>query len=448
MTGVNLGTILCMQFTMNQRITPSVPGLLMLLAAPLAAQDFDFQIDPGSSSSIVDNEIDLALPSSAIGYFDATTNPTGTSTIPGLFGGSGNNVIPMDLGLTLDSLFSGATSGEFQLSVNTGTLSLSMDNLSIDLLNGASASTSISLSMLFNNFHTVQPTSVYVGGLPIEIPLGTTGVSNLQLTQSSPAAPGVMVPTATPNEYSFALSVPAEMSFIVDFQGQMTPVGPSPVLLPMTGTILVTGNTAQVTLDLVVNDQQQIVDPVPGFAIVDQPLPLPTILPPGDTANLLLSATISQLDTDLLLDVGLVANGGPACGIESYCDSATNSTGQTALLGVTGSLNVSDAQLDYSVTDLPPNRPGIFFMSQATTNLPGFGGSQGVLCVGAPQLRYDGVQFSDSNGQVSFSPDFGNLPQGAVFSPGSTWHLQFWYRDSNPNPTSNTSNGVRIRFCN
>ena len=315
---------------MQSRDLPRSLAISAILAAPLGAQEFHFQIDSGASSSVVDNEIVLSLPSTVIGDYDAVTNPGGTLTIPGLFGGSGNNLIPMDLALTLDSLFNGATSGSFGLDLDLGTSTVSMDALSVDLL---------------------------------------------------------------------------------------------------------------------VTDQQQVADPAPGFAITNQPFPLPTILPPGATANLLLSATISQLDTDLVLDVGLVANGGPACGIESYCDSTANSTGQMAQLSVTGSLNVNDGQLDYLVTSLPPNRPGIFFMSQSTANVPGFGGSQGVLCVGAPQIRYEEVHFSGAGGQVSFMPDFGNLPQGATFLAGSTWYLQFWYRDSNPGATSNTSNGVSIRFC-
>lgn len=432
---------------MHSRVFPRSLAISAVLAAPLGAQEFSFQIDPGASSSVVDNEIVLTLPSTVIGDYDAATNPAGTLTIPGLFGGSGNNLIPMDLALTLDSLFNGATSGSFGLDVDLGALTVSMDALSVDLLNGANASTSITLSMLFSTFRTEQPGSLYVGGLPIDVPLGSSAVSQLELVQSGIAAPGVLVPTGTPNEYSFVLSVPADLSFVVDFQGQITPVGPTPILLPLTGTVLVSGNVATASIDVLVTDQQQVADPAPGFAITNQPFPLPTILPPGATANLLLSATISQLDTDLVLDVGLVANGGPACGIESYCDSTANSTGQMAQLSVTGSLNVNDGQLDYLVTSLPPNRPGIFFMSQSTANVPGFGGSQGVLCVGAPQIRYEEVHFSGAGGQVSFMPDFGNLPQGATFLAGSTWYLQYWYRDSNPGATSNTANGVSIRFC-
>ena len=74
-----------------------------------------------------------------------------------------------------------------------------------------------------------------------------------------------------------------------------------------------------------------------------------------------------------------------------------------------------------------------------------FGGSQGVLCVGAPIIRFSGdVLNSGASGEMVFSPDLQNLPGGATFTHGSVWNFQLWYRDVNPNQTSNTSNGIEI----
>lgn len=421
--------------------------LPLLTSAPLQAQDFQFQIDGAQSFSTVDNEIVVQLPSTVIGDYDTTTNPGGTRTVPGLFGGSGNNTIPMDLSLTIDSLFSRPAAGSFLMSVDEPGLSVSLEDLQLDLLSGGTADTDLNLGMLFDTFRTFAPDSLYLGGIPIDAPLGTSTLSELQVAQIPGPALGALVPTANPGEFTLVLSVAAELSFVIDFQGQVTPVGPTPVLLPLVGTLLLNGDQATVALQIDLNDQQQVLDPAPGFAIVDQALPLPTVLPPGATANLLLNATISQLDTDLLLDVDLVADGSVACGFESFCDSASNSTGQMAQLTVSGSPDVTAAQLNFDVVQLPANRPGIFFMSQSTANVPGFGGSQGTLCLGAPQLRFPQVQFSDAMGTVSFAPDFGNLPGGVSFLPDSTWYLQYWYRDSNPGATSNTTDGVRMHFC-
>ena len=73
----------------------SVPASLVALsfAASAAAQcgtRFDMLASPGDAMSMA---IAMPLAGTFIGNYDATTNPGGTRTIPGLFGGSGNNPI-------------------------------------------------------------------------------------------------------------------------------------------------------------------------------------------------------------------------------------------------------------------------------------------------------------------------------------------------------------------
>jgi hypothetical protein len=41
---------------------------------------------------------------------------------------------------------------------------------------------------------------------------------------------------------------------------------------------------------------------------------------------------------------------------------------------------------------------------------------------------------------------FASLPAGANFVAGTTWHFQFWVRDVDPGPTSNTSDSVEVTF--
>jgi hypothetical protein len=426
---------------------PTLLASCFLLSAPLNAQSLQFQVDMTQSLSSVDNSFTIQLPSTVIGNQDSITNPGGTRTVPGIFGGSGNNLIPMDLALGVDTILSSPASGNFQMDVDLQALTCALDNLNLDLLGGTTANTSLSVSMLFSTFRTFAPDSIYFGGIPIDLPLGSVSISQFTLVQNSPMAQGILVPRSQTGEFTFAINLQAELSFLMDFQGQQTPVGPVPIVIPFVGSLDMSSGqpTATITLDLI--DQQQLLDPVPGFALTNVDLPLPTILPPGNTANLLLTSVISQLDTDVLLDIDLVAQAAPLCAIETFCSSAVNSTGQSAALQITGSLDVNAGQLAFDVSDLPINRPGIFFMSNAITNLPGFGGSQGTLCVGAPQLRFPQVQFSNAAGLVSFSPDFANLPGAVSFQADSTWHFQYWYRDSNPQATSNTSNGVRVRFC-
>ena len=112
-----------------------------------------------------------------------------------------------------------------------------------------------------------------------------------------------------------------------------------------------------------------------------------------------------------------------------------------------GSAALAADDLTLNVTSLPVGQVGYFLMSDAQANVPGFGGSQGVLCIGAPVLRFvKNVLTADAGGQMNFGIDFANLPGGTTLQPGETWNFQLWYRDVNPSPTSNTSNGLAITF--
>lgn len=138
----------------------------------------------------------------------------------------------------------------------------------------------------------------------------------------------------------------------------------------------------------------------------------------------------------------------PAGDFPGYCSANTNSTGVEAKLAALGSPHVADEALSFTVTDLPDNTFGYFLMSQSTTFVPLFGGSQGNLCVGSPQVRFSkDVLNSGGVGTVTFDVDFADLPQGLQFQPNDVWNFQYWYRDVNPTPTSNTTAGVTVAFC-
>ena len=107
---------------------------------------------------------------------------------------------------------------------------------------------------------------------------------------------------------------------------------------------------------------------------------------------------------------------------------------------------MADEDLLLSSDGLPADVFGYFLMSQSTAFVPNFGGSDGNLCLGSPQLRFaSNVLDSGASGSVSMQVDFQDLPQNAVFSPGDTWYFQLWYRDG---PTCNTTAGVQVDFCN
>lgn len=131
-----------------------------------------------------------------------------------------------------------------------------------------------------------------------------------------------------------------------------------------------------------------------------------------------------------------------------YCSANPNSTGVPATIAATGSPYVDVEDLTLSAGDLPPGSFGYFLMSRTQDFVPDFGASQGNLCLGAPQVRFDEhVLNAGAGGTVALTLDFGALPQGTVFQPGDDWNFQYWYRDQNPGFTSNTTAGVSVTFC-
>lgn len=130
-----------------------------------------------------------------------------------------------------------------------------------------------------------------------------------------------------------------------------------------------------------------------------------------------------------------------------YCTSNPNSSGAVAGLAALGSPVVADDDLTLASTDLPANKPGYFLMSDAQGFVPLFGGGQGNLCLASPIVRFSAdVLDTGALGTISFQPQLGNLPQGTVVQPGEAWNFQLWFRDSNPDLTSNTSNAVCVEF--
>jgi len=131
-----------------------------------------------------------------------------------------------------------------------------------------------------------------------------------------------------------------------------------------------------------------------------------------------------------------------------YCSPAnSNSTGGPAVLSSDGSPSINDNDVNFTVAGLPDNQFGYFLMADSQAFVPFFAGSQGNLCLGSPLVRFAAnVLNSGATGEVSFSPNLANLPNGTFMLPGDTWNFQMWYRDNNPGSTSNTSDAVSILF--
>lgn len=144
-----------------------------------------------------------------------------------------------------------------------------------------------------------------------------------------------------------------------------------------------------------------------------------------------------------------------SCSSANYCASKANSTGEVSTMSAHGSPAIADAAFTLVGSNVPAGELGYFLMSQSSDLMTPFGSGAGVLCLGTPIVRMnqasDGgaILIADLNGQMSFTPDLGALPQGSMLAPGDVWYFQLWYQDTDPVlqiPTSNSSDGIEVMF--
>ncbi|MCA9002001.1 MAG: hypothetical protein KDB61_08765 [Planctomycetes bacterium] len=429
-------------------------GLLLTVCAivcpELRAQQFDFALNTGTSTLNMVSTFGVDMDATLIGNYDPVTNPGGTQTIPGVLGGSGNNSIPVDLGLNGDLNHNGAPTGTFSMNVDELALNFTLDGLDMDLLGGASVVSNQDVDLLFSTFHTVNPSSVFLGGIPVNLPLAGQSVSDLIVVQTGGPVQGSLISGIVVGSYGFSAQVPVAISLTADFQGTPTPVGPFDGSILVSGSLVMNGGAPSVSIAFNQVIQQTTVDPLPGQVFSDIPFDAPTILPAGSTAHFLLGGSVAQVDLNMTLTGNLAADGTQSCGFTRYCMGAPNSAGLFGELHPVGSTDVTQGSLTLNSTNLPLNVFGyyLFSPSRASQWLPA--PSQGLLCVGAPLYRLNATQYilySGATGTMSLAVDFQNLPQGQVFTPGSTWCFQLWHRDQNPSNTSNTTNAVEVWFC-
>lgn len=421
-------------------------ALAVFGAAPAAAQGLPFVVDANVSTVDIATTFELRMPGTLIGDFEATTNPTGTRTLPGLFGGSGNQPVSIQLDLigVLDTL--GPASGVFTLVADTRTGAATVEGLDLDLATGGGSALALSVRLTYPTFRSFSPDSLFLSLVPIELPLGQAALGDIAVEQLGPAL-GTLTPTATPGVFDVVALVPVSLTFDVDFNGTLTPVGPVPVALPLTATVDLATCDALFVGAAMSATNQTIPAPTP-LSLQDIPFPLPTILPPGGVANLLFSVDLDEVVFDATVDVALAAAAPAAARVQRFCVASPNSAGLGAPLDLLGSPSIALNQLDFGVTGLPANSFGFLLMSQVEDFVPTVGGGEGTLCLASPIFRFQSfAQNSGPGGVVLFRPDLTALPGGTALVPGDSWGFQYWYRDANPTVTSNTTDALRMQFC-
>ena len=132
-----------------------------------------------------------------------------------------------------------------------------------------------------------------------------------------------------------------------------------------------------------------------------------------------------------------------------HCPGELNSTGEPGRLEAAGMLDAQANQLFLLATDLPAGQFGFFFTSQVPGFVVGPGGSQGNLCLGGPLARFNAViPNAGPGGFFQLRVDTNAIPTqpASAIQAGQTWFFQAWYRDGNPQPTSNFTGAAAVLF--
>ena len=251
--------------------------------------------------------------------------------------------------------------------------------------------------------------------VPFLPPLASVVISNLRLSFRS---------TESPVDAAGAFTV-SVIATGISGTATVTPLGGSPSMTDLTGTM----STAQPFSATITQT---------GTALrIDGPLAL--------------TFTLTDMGTGLSATVNV--NGGIAADYVgpvpmNYCVAAPNSTGGLGVIGTAGSTSLFAADLELQASGLPQSSLGYFLFSETQDLVPGFGGSQGNLCLGGGIFRLSNfVQNSGGSGAVALPLPITGLPGGASLAPGESWNFQYRLRDSlGGAATSNTTDGIEVVF--
>ncbi|MSR29144.1 MAG: hypothetical protein EXS03_06175 [Phycisphaerales bacterium] len=283
-----------------------LPIAACLGCAAVAADSYDFTLQSASTAT-QSMTVQYPLAGTFIGNYDAAANPTGTRTLPGFFGGSGNNAIPYTSTSRTSNAINSHPAGTFTLAL-VAPGACQVTGFACDLVNGFPGTVTSDLILTYSTFHTVAPSSIYPSLGPVTIPVGSGTITAAIAVQAGPA-----LGTATPSgsgTVTVAVAIPVLVSVTGSVGGQPLPPDPTPAIFTLTGTLTPRGSTASLTST--VHSSEPIGPLPPPPPLVNMPVALPTIPPGTLTANLLFSGTFSDGSGSSTLDLSLVASGVPS----------------------------------------------------------------------------------------------------------------------------------------
>ncbi len=266
----------------------------------------DLQIQASQSSLSLDFETSISNSGNLIGNHDSEANPEGTITIPGLWGGSGNQ----EIAITFDSgtSINGASNPTGLMTVepfDDQNLAV-IYGLTMDLLSNTTIPVSLTATLTYQSFHTENPSSVYPGGLPIELPLAELTLDAC-LVEQTQSITGVWQPIAD-DTFSLTAVVPVLVTMQATYEGQPLPLTPVPAALAISGEMDYTETGPRLELSLEVSEGETVdlpgEGPLPPF-----PVSLPTLVPPGSFADVLITLQPESTSFAMSLKGAIVADG-------------------------------------------------------------------------------------------------------------------------------------------
>ncbi len=292
---------------LNATLAVAALGTAVLAsAADAASRRWQCSIAPDSVYTQT-TAIQLPLAGTWIGNYDAATNPTGTTTIPGFFGGSGNNAIPFSMVVKPTVGIQDAhPAGDMEVAFDPATGAFSISGFGIDILDGQSGTVGTNITLTYSTFRTTNPSSLFPGVSNVTIPL-----DNGSLTAATAVQTGAAVGVATPNAdatWTFAVGVPVDILVQGSAFGQPFGGTPAPGVMALAGTLAFVDGALVVTAQVSQQDSQPVPAPPP---LVNQPFDLPTVLPAGGVARLLINGTFSAGTIATTVSANLRAPGVP-----------------------------------------------------------------------------------------------------------------------------------------
>lgn len=261
--------------------------ILLLLAV-------DATILSDSSSVDLTGSVALNFDGALIGDYDEESNPDGTLTRPGLFGGSGNQPISTSLSFSLGFDDQSMPEGQVVFSIQKEVLSVTAIEANLP-----DTSVNLGLELLFETFRSIAPDSLFPGGIALPLDIGAVDLTNLAIRLAEPVDYPLLLPPRA-DFLVFTGGLPLIYEGVIDLQGTPTPIS-FPFTFTVDGQVASDGSELSMSASTAVDEA---FPPEAPFGFSDLPLPLPTILPAGETANCLLSQDLIEVGS--ILDVGFM----------------------------------------------------------------------------------------------------------------------------------------------